>query len=172
MIEKIVPRNVTVFGPGRTIRFEIPLLKFFNPGKLLLDFEITLHGQYGAAVRPSALFLKNIRSAIFSKARLLYGSRPIEECIPKHFFGYLHLSEWSDGTFVNESVHFRFPLEHLGMIDWPTTVDLSQCPDQMVIEIILENVVGYRHPTPNPPLTLQRVYSYCVSNVSLVYGSV
>lgn len=76
---RIPPKSGTVFTPGQVIRIELPAQGYMNTGNTTLEFDVNLQG-YGTSGGSIIRFQNNIQS-IFTRARLLYGSTPLEDII-------------------------------------------------------------------------------------------
>jgi hypothetical protein len=79
MTPRIPPKNGSLFGPGQVIRLEFPAQGYMNTQNTTLEFDVNLQG-YGTTNGDIVRFQNNIQS-IFSRARLLYGSTPLEDII-------------------------------------------------------------------------------------------
>lgn len=76
---RLPPKNGAVFRPGNVIRLEFPAQGFVHPGHTTLEFDVVLKGMVNAAGQNWSVWFQNNIQSIFSRARLLYGSTPIED---------------------------------------------------------------------------------------------
>lgn len=89
---RIPPKNGATFLPGNTIRLEFPAQGYVNPANTCIEFDVTL-ATYATASTSVTRFQNNIQS-IFTRARLLYGSTPLEDMINYNVI-VRNLTEWT-----------------------------------------------------------------------------
>jgi len=87
---RIPPKSGSNFLPGNVIRVEFPAQGYVNALNTTLEFDVTLSKPGATDV---ARFQNNIQS-IFQRARVLYGSTPLED-IPGYNIVVRALTEWT-----------------------------------------------------------------------------
>lgn len=90
---RITPKNGANFGPGNVIRLEFPAQGYVNPRNTTIAFDVVLTGYGGGTDNQLVRFQNNIQS-IFQRARLLYGSTPLEDIINYNVI-VRSLTEWT-----------------------------------------------------------------------------
>ena len=99
MTPRIPPKNGGPFYPGGVIRMEFPAQGYVNTQNTTMEFDVTLTGWSDTTDVSVTRFQNNIQS-IFSRARLLYGSTPLEDIINYNVI-VRALTEW---TATNQEV--------------------------------------------------------------------
>lgn len=80
---RIPPKNGADFTPtggNPYIRLEFPANGYVHPGNTCIEFEVLLYN-WGTSTSTSKVWLQNNIASIFDRARLMYGSTPIEELL-------------------------------------------------------------------------------------------
>ena len=107
---RIPPVSGTTFTPsGGPIKITLPAQGYMNPRNTVLTFDVTLTSGSDASYELTR-FQNNIQS-IFQRARLMYGSTPLED-IPNYNVIMRQLTEWTgtnqigvmDQTSINEGI--------------------------------------------------------------------
>lgn len=92
---RITPSSGTqVYGPGTTIRINIPAQGYMNCLNSTLEFDLTLVAPN--PIGTSITRIENNIQSIFSRGRILYGSLPFEDIINQNLI-VRALTEWTDG---------------------------------------------------------------------------
>ncbi len=135
MTPRIPPKNAAEFGPGTVIRVEFPAQGYVNPGKTTLEFDVVMNYTAQNSDSCHIRFQNNIQS-IFTRARLLYGSTPLED-IPYYNVVVRALTEWTgtnqQGTYDQTSINEGIGGTSLGMtgrytFPTATSTDIVQVP--------------------------------------------
>lgn len=96
---RINPKSGSNFDPGSVIRIEFPAQGYVNPRNTTLSFDVVLT----AAASPTSVYARfqnNIQS-VFSRARLLYGSTPLEDIIDYNVI-VRNLTEWTGAPLFSD----------------------------------------------------------------------
>ena len=95
---RLPPKNGSEFKPGNVIRLEFPAQGFVHPGNTTLEFDVVLQS-YSTSSPAGAnyvIWFQNNINSIFTRARLLYGSTPIEDLEGVNFL-IRQLTEFTTG---------------------------------------------------------------------------
>lgn len=99
---RVPPKNGPTFLQGNTIRLEFPAQGYVNPAETTLTFDVKLELTSLTAGTDWSVYFQNNIQSIFSKARLLYGSTPLED-ISNVGFLVRQLTEWTNSSsFVDD----------------------------------------------------------------------
>ena len=92
---RVPSRNGPTFRQGNTIRLEFPAQGYVNPAEttLVFDLKIMIDG-FDTASTDFSVFMQQNINCIFSRARLMYGSTPIED-IGNVGFLIRQLTDWT-----------------------------------------------------------------------------
>lgn len=91
---RISPKNGASFSSGSVVRLEFPAQGYVNPRNTTLSFDVYLNA--GTCTTQLVRFQNNIQT-IFSRARLMYGSTPLEDIINYNVM-VRSMTEWTTQT--------------------------------------------------------------------------
>lgn len=125
---RIPPVSGTTFNPGGgPIKITLPAQGYLNPRNTTLTFDVTMYSS-GTADYELLRFQNNIQS-IFQRARLLYGSTPLEDIVNYNVL-VRQLTEWTStnqvGTLDQTSIN-----EGIGGISFGTQANGAKLPGAM-----------------------------------------
>lgn len=94
---RVPPRNGPSFVQGNTIRLEFPAQGYVNTAETTITFDVKLDVVNYTDGSDWAVYFQNNIQSIFSKARLMYGSTPLED-IQNVGFLVRQLTEWTSSN--------------------------------------------------------------------------
>lgn len=108
---RIPPKNGSKFRPGQIIRVEFPAQGYVNPINTTFEFDVTLYGYHHDTSSAQTVYFQNNIQSIFNRARLVYGSTPLEDIMNYNLI-VRNLTEWTstnqcgtlDQTSISEGI--------------------------------------------------------------------